>query len=973
MNRDRAVSEAIGGILLLSLVVIGITMVGIIIFSQPLPGSIPSLKIIATSTIEQDGTSDRLLTLTHDGGDILNKDELRIEVNGLNISDANVSICSGGTCGPFEEPWSLGKSLQITTPTDPRNLSLIFLSGSSETLFYSTSKFVNQTPINPGTWYNDTTPPVISSVTVTSSTGTPPPIDACSNANIHWVASDNQQLKSVKIEYYDGTGWSTIKDPNNPNPPYNWLVSKNAGSGKLIRVTARDLAGNTATATSSPFTIQDTTPPSISITSPAGGEIWMIGSKHSIAWTASDCDTVGGVIVSLSTNNGGIWTDIATNQLPNGNYQWEIPNDAGLLTTNALIRINASDPSANIGSTTSHRFTIGESDAPVVNLIAPDGGETWEGGSYQTIRWTAVDTSGISQVSLEFTTDAGVNWSTITTGLSNTGSYVWTVNDIPTHSAKVKVTATDNSGNNGADVSTNLFTIVKGTGLSVLVITPNGGESLVPGNNYNVTWNAAPPTIQGVNISFSSDNGLSYSPVMVNGPHNNGLYTWSVPSSPTTKGRIKIEANNDKSQYGSDISDGIFTIINAPSSVVVTSPNGGESWNAHSNQTIKWTASDPDGINSQDVSYSINNGVNWISLATGLSNTTTQYAWTLPNTTSTTALVRVTVRDTWGATTSDQSNAVFEIKNAPPSVTLISPNGGQNWGAGSIQQITWNATDEDGITGIDLAYSLNGGFNWNTIVGNTGNTGSYNWTIPSSSSTTVKVKVTARDSTGNSNSDSSDAVFAIVISPPQVTVTYPNGGETWNCGSSQTITWTATDTLGISSIDLAYSLNNNPLTTPIAGATGIANTGSFTWAPIPNTPSTQVKVVATAHNTAGNVATDTSNSFFEIKDSTIPVINIIDPQLGVAWSPCSSGSCPSKITWAASDNVDVVRIDLFYSKDNQASWPSIIASLSNNGYYYWYVPSPGATNAPNSFVKAIAYDSSGNTAEAISSKFTITK
>ncbi len=972
MGKEDAVTEAIGGILLLTLVVIGVTIVGVIIFSQPLPEDIPSTKIIAIHELTRSGVSTGKLYLTHDGGDPLENGSFRIKINNEYIPDANISLCQNNDCEAFDKSWTVGKSLQIQIADYPKNLIISYISGSSEYVFYSTGKFVNETERNVNSnstpWYQDNIPPVITSVTVSNASGGNPPLEGCANAIIKWTASDNVQLKSAKIELFDGSTWTVIADPVSALKPHTWTVTQSAGAGRQIRVTVRDLNGNIASKTSDTFTIQDKTGPLVTIKKPQLGNIWMLGSQYPINWTSSDCDTVIGVTISLSTNNGGTWTDLSTGQPQSGTYQWLIPSNPALLSTQALIRINATDPSGNIGSSVSGRFTIGENDAPVVTLGAPNGGESWTGGSYQTISWSAVDTSGISQINLSFTTDGGTTWETIKTGLSNTGSYLWTVNNIPTHSAKVKIIATDNSGNTAADVSDDLFTIVLGTGMSVLVLTPNGGESLTPGSSYGITWNAAPPTILGVNISYSPDNEITWVPVAINAPQNGGVYAWTVPSNPTSQGRIKVEAYNDKSQVGTDTSDGPFTILNAPGSVAITSPNGGEIWDTQSVHQITWTASDPDGIISQDIFYSANNGGSWTSLASNYPNNSTSFTWTLPTTTTTSGLVRVSVKDTWGAVTSDQSNSVFTIQNAPPQVRIISPNGGESWVAGSNHLITWNATDPDGVTGMDLAYSLNGGFNWNTIVSGIANSDTYNWTVPSSASTTVKVRATAHDSVGNSASDMSDAVFSIAISPPQIHLTAPDGGQTWACGSSQTITWTASDSLGIASIDLAYSLNNNPLTTAIPGATGIANTGSFTWSPIPNTPSTQVKIVATAHNTAGNTASDSSDSFFTIADTTNPSITIGDPKSDVLWPRCSSGSCPSKITWSASDNVDVVRIRLDYSRDNGANYNLIIDPLSNNGYYYWYVPGPTAANC---YVRAYAYDAAGNSAVATSPKFSI--
>src|SRR5262249_14821911 len=53
----------------------------------------------------------------------------------------------------------------------------------------------------------------------------------------------------------------------------------------------------------------------------------------------------------------------------------------------------------------------------------------------------------------------------------------------------------------------------------------------------------------------------------------------------------------------------------------------------------------------------------------------------------------------------------------------------------------------------------------------------------------------------------SPASVSIDNTAPSVTVTAPNGGETWSYQSSHAITWTASDASGITSVDLAYSTN----------------------------------------------------------------------------------------------------------------------------------------------------------------------
>ena len=49
-------------------------------------------------------------------------------------------------------------------------------------------------------------------------------------------------------------------------------------------------------------------------------------------------------------------------------------------------------------------------------------------------------------------------------------------------------------------------------------------------------------------------------------------------------------------------------------SITVTSPNGGEIWAYNSNHNITWNSS---GVSSVNIQYSVNGGLNWITIQTG--------------------------------------------------------------------------------------------------------------------------------------------------------------------------------------------------------------------------------------------------------------------------------------------------------------------------------------------------------------------
>jgi pimeloyl-ACP methyl ester carboxylesterase len=176
-------------------------------------------------------------------------------------------------------------------------------------------------------------------------------------------------------------------------------------------------------------------------------------------------------------------------------------------------------------------------------------------------------------------------------------------------------------------------------------------------------------------------------------------------------------------------------------------------------------------------------------------NTTINVSWTVPNAPSTTCKVRATVLYANGSV-ADVSDANFTISQPIPTVTVTSPNGGENWQVGSSHNIT--ATSSGSITSVEIDYSTDGGSSWAYITGYSplNNTINVSWTVPNTPSTTAKVKVIVGYSGGNV-ADVSDANFT--ISPPPALVissVTPSAIQTKDWGQVVVYTVTVTDSIG---------------------------------------------------------------------------------------------------------------------------------------------------------------------------------
>lgn len=81
-----------------------------------------------------------------------------------------------------------------------------------------------------------------------------------------------------------------------------------------------------------------------------------------------------------------------------------------------------------------------------LSIAIPNGGETFDAGSVATIRWTTSQSSTITDVDLEYSTNNGTTWTTIATSVSNTGNYPWSIPISLSSLCLVRVSSTGNSG-----------------------------------------------------------------------------------------------------------------------------------------------------------------------------------------------------------------------------------------------------------------------------------------------------------------------------------------------------------------------------------------------------------------------------------------------------------------------------------------------------------------------------------------------
>jgi hypothetical protein len=203
--------------------------------------------------------------------------------------------------------------------------------------------------------------------------------------------------------------------------------------------------------------------------------------------------------------------------------------------------------------------------------------------------------------------DAGANIEALSS-VSRTLNFRLTVRDNHTYSSTTPVAV-------GQTAFTDVVVTVTNTAGPFQVTSPNTNVTWNAGGTATVTWdvnstNAGSVNCTSVNILLSTDGGNTFPTVLAASTPNDGSQVITVPSTPGTTNRIKVEAVGN---IFFDISNTNFT-IGTPSAC--GTPAGlASSAITQTSATISWNT--VSGASSYDVDYKATSSGTWINKATG--------------------------------------------------------------------------------------------------------------------------------------------------------------------------------------------------------------------------------------------------------------------------------------------------------------------------------------------------------------------
>ena len=404
--------------------------------------------------------------------------------------------------------------------------------------------------------------------------------------NINWTASDVEYglaEKPINIDYSPdgGNTWILIESGLENTGSYEWTLPLIDSDNVLVRVTAFDLAGNSGSDTSDPFTI-DSTNPTISNLTPAPGAYVNNATPTISAVLSNGLSGINPESIIIEVYGKNVteyaeWNWIA--EPYNGTISYTPSESLG--EGNHTVYIYVEDEAGNSANAT-WSFTV-DTTAPTISDLTP-APEAYVKTATPTISANLTDeTSGINASTIVMKLDGqpvGYTYNSTTGVVSYTPS-----ESLGEGNHTVYIYVEDEAGNSAN--ATWSFTVA--VAVSVTLTAPTDGAYITT-NTSTVTANAS--SVAGVaNVTFyySLDGGVMWELIGTDIEGVDGVYevTWDLASlSDQTGIQVKAVAFDNAGNTAEDISANITldrVPPTAPTNLTATATPGAI--------VLNWTAS----------------------------------------------------------------------------------------------------------------------------------------------------------------------------------------------------------------------------------------------------------------------------------------------------------------------------------------------------------------------------------------------
>ncbi len=408
-----------------------------------------------------------------------------------------------------------------------------------------------------------TNPPPIVSITSPSNNG-----QYISGSSITITATASDANGSVtKVEFFNGT----TKLGEDLTSPYSFVWANAPVGSHSITARATDNQNSTTTSSVLSITVNENTPPRVSITGPSNNAQFTAGSTITITATAT---VTSGTVSKVEFFNGT--TKLGEDLTSPYSFTW-----ANATAGNHTITAKATDTQAAVGASTPVVVQVAIANTPpVVQITSPSNNTNFFVGSPITIAANATDANG-TITKVEFfrgTTKIGED-------LTRPFSFVWNNAAVGNYSLVAK--ATDNQG----AVTTSsavAITVAANAPPTVQLTSPLRNASFQVGSPITINATAADANGSVTKVEFfrgttkiGEDLTSPYSIIWNNAAVGN--YS------------LVAKATDNQGAVTTSAAVAISVVANTPPTVNITAPSNNATFDAGSSITITANASDANG------------------------------------------------------------------------------------------------------------------------------------------------------------------------------------------------------------------------------------------------------------------------------------------------------------------------------------------------------------------------------------------
>ncbi|MBN2447528.1 MAG: hypothetical protein JXO22_12420 [Phycisphaerae bacterium] len=253
--------------------------------------------------------------------------------------------------------------------------------------------------------------------------------------------------------------------------------------------------------------------PSLTLTSPNGGEVWAADSFQTVTWTSQN--PTGDVEIWVF--DGGTRYDyLGTAAMADGQFTWPIVPCIGDRADYRILVRWANDE-ISVEDASDADFEIAGSFDPTITITSPTSSDVWPAGTTQLITWVSDCATCNVDVKLDSVRvlgrvpvmDGGLTWY-VPTGLGTS------------YNPAITVTLNE-CGDTDVQDEFHVSGLVAPT---LTLVSPQSGETITAGQPYTITWQST--DIEG-DVDILVPNDSWYQTGRISVPASAGSFVWPVP------------------------------------------------------------------------------------------------------------------------------------------------------------------------------------------------------------------------------------------------------------------------------------------------------------------------------------------------------------------------------------------------------------------------------------------------------------